>query len=590
MPVRLRPFQQDSQRRVYEAWNSGAQNVMLVSATGSGKTVQISDIIYNEPGASVAIAHRQELVGQMSTAFARNGVRHRIVGARKGSPLIRIISALHTLDVGYSFYDPNAKCGVGGVDTIIKMKDDDGYFKQVRQGVVDEGHHVLADNKWGRAIGMFDHARWLFPSATPLRADGKGLGRWADGLVDVMVEAITMREIIDKGYLTDYTIWAPPSDLDMSGVTISATTGDFNLDQTRKAVHKSHITGDVVKHYLRLAPGKLGVTFAVDIEAATEIAAAFRAAGVKAEVVHAGTPADLRARILRQFKNREVMQLVNVDLFGEGFDLPAVEVVSFARPTASWALFCQQFGRALRLMIDPTYLSNWDSYTDAERRFFISISSKPTAIIIDHVNNVDRHGLPDAVRDMTLGLHRRSSRSEASDAEPITRCANKNVGGVEGRVCAKNYPRYMKKCPHCQHVPIPAARNGPAFVDGDLYELDAETLAMLRGNIAKVDGEVYIPNGVTPEVAGAIRRRHWERKEAQYDLRNCVAWWAGLEHAQGRSEGESYRRFYLKFGTDVASAQALGAREAAELSLRVANELAKCGIDGHIDASQYFIK
>jgi len=88
-----------------------------------------------------------------------------------------------------------------------------------------------------------------------------------------MVLAPSMRDIINMGYLTDYRIFAPPSDLDLTQVAMSQATGDYNADQLRKAVHKSHITGDVVAHYLKLAPGKLGVTFAVDVEAATEIAA-----------------------------------------------------------------------------------------------------------------------------------------------------------------------------------------------------------------------------------------------------------------------------------------------------------------------------
>jgi DNA or RNA helicases of superfamily II len=198
---------------------------------------------------------------------------------------------------------------------------------------------------------------------------------------------------------------------------LSQATGDFNADQLRKAVHKSHITGDVVAHYLKLAPGKLGVTFAVDVEAATEIAGAFRAAGVPAEVVSAKTPDALRAQILRRFKAREILQLVNVDLFGEGFDLPAIEVVSFARPTESFALYCQQFGRALRLMLSKEAAAVHAHLTDEQRRAAIAASEKPVAIIIDHVNNVLRHGLPDARREWSLDRRERRS-GKKSDAIP----------------------------------------------------------------------------------------------------------------------------------------------------------------------------
>lgn len=579
MPVALRPFQAELERRVYEAWHGGAVNVMPVAATGSGKTVVLSKVLYDEPGASIAIAHRQELVSQISIALARNGVRHRIVGAKKGAPLIRVISALQVAELGYSFFDPNAKTGVGGVDTIIRMDAGDPWFKQVRLMVQDEAHHVLKANKWGAAAELFPNARGLLPTATPLRADGKGLGRHADGLVDAMVLAPSMRDIIDMGYLTDYRIFAPPSDLDLTQVATSAATGDFNADQLRKAVHKSHITGDVVAHYLKLAPGKLGVTFAVDVEAATEIAAAFRAAGVPAEVVSAKTPDALRAQILRRFKAREVMQLVNVDLFGEGFDLPAIEVVSFARPTESFALFSQQFGRALRLMLTREELTGYDLLTDAGRKAVIAASAKPVAFIIDHVGNVLRHGLPDARREWSLDRRERRSGGK-SDAIPMRVCVNPE--------CIQPYERVFKCCPYCGHYPPPPSRSAPEFVDGDLTELDPETLAALRGDIAKIDGDPVVPWGASAEVQGAVRRRHWERREGQRALRNVIAWWAGLESAQGRGESESYRRFYFKFGVDVANAQTLGAREAAELAERVAVELAKYGIDGSVNAGIYF--
>jgi hypothetical protein len=388
-----------------------------------------------------------------------------------------------------------------------------------------------------------------------------------------------MRDIINMGYLTDYRIFAPPSDLDLSQVALSQATGDFNADQLRKSVHKSHITGDVVAHYLKLAPGKLGVTFAVDVEAATEIAAAFRAAGVPAEVVSAKTPDALRSQILRRFKAREILQLVNVDLFGEGFDLPAIEVVSYARPTESFALYCQQFGRALRLMLSKEAAAVHAHLTDEQRRAAIAASEKPVAYIIDHVNNVLRHGLPDARREWSLDRRERRS-GKKSDAIPLRVCVNDE--------CLQPYERVYKCCPYCGHYPPPPSRSAPEFVDGDLLELDPETLAALRGEIARIDGDPVIPYGAGPEVVGAVRRRHWERREGQKALRNVIAWWAGLESAQGRGESESYRRFYLRFGVDVANAQTLGAREAGELAERISVELAKHGIDGTVNCAAYF--
>jgi len=319
-----------------------------------------------------------------------------------------------------------------------------------------------------------------------------------------------------------------------------------------------------VAHYLRLAPGKLGVTFDTDVESATDTAAAFRANGVPAEVVSAKTPDHLRAQIIRRFRNREILQLVNVDLFGEGFDLPAIEVVSFARATESFALYSQQKGRCLRLMLASEMLRGYDNLSNEQRRQIIAGSGKPHGIIIDHVGNVLRHGLADAQRDWTQGLNRRDKRSGGkSDAIPMRVCVN----------------------PECIQ---PYERSGPEFVDGDLTELDPATLAALRGEIARIDGDAVMPWGASAEVQGAVRRKHWERQQGQALLRNSIAWWAGLETAQGRGESESYRRFYFKFGLDVANAQTLSGREAAELSERVNEELRKYGIDGNIEAMSYF--
>lgn len=575
--VQLRPFQTKLKADIYDAWHRGSINVMPVAATGSGKTVLLSDIMLEEPGASVAIAHRQELVSQISIALARNGVRHRLLGNNKN--LIKIVSMLQVAELGYSYFDANAKTAVGGVDTVIRMDREDPFFKQVRLMVQDEAHHILKANKWGMAASMFPNARGLLPTATPERADGRGLGKHHDGIVDEMVLAPSMRDIINMGYLTDYRIFAPPSDVDLSNVAISQATGDYNQDQVRKAVHKSHITGDIVGHYLRLAKGKLGVTFSVDVEAATEQAAAYRANGIPAEVVSAKTPDTLRAQILRKFKNRELLQLVNVDLFGEGFDLPAIEVVSFGRPTESFPLYCQQFGRALRLMLDATAAGIHMNLSDAMRLNAIANSSKPRAIIIDHVSNVMRHGLPDRAREWSLD--RRERRSDKKfDAIPLRVCVNVN--------CIQPYERIHKKCPYCGTFPPLPSRSSPAYVDGDLTELDPDTLSLLRGEINRIDGDCIIPRNAEPMVAMAIRKRHWERQGAQATLRNSIAWWAGLQSTMGSNDSEAYRRFYFKFGIDVATCQTLGAKEAEELTGRIHSELLKNGIDGTVNAELYF--
>ena len=533
--MKLRDYQIQAIQGIQEAWAQHHTNVMVQLATGAGKTVIFSNIIQQEKtGYAIAIAHRVELVSQISLTLARHGVRHNILAQNNS---IREIIAMHMIEVGHSYYDPHSRHVVAGVDTLIRLNPDTDWFKRITLVIQDEGHHVLKTNKWGKAAQLFPNARGLYPTATPCRADGCGLGRGADGLMDKLILGSSMRDLIKRGYLTEYRIFAPPSDLNLTQVPITEG-GDYSPTKLRTAVHKSHITGDVVKHYLRIAPGKLGVTFAVDIEAATEIAAEFRAAGVPAEVISSHTPALLRTQIMKRFRQREILQLVNVDLLGEGVDVPAIEVVSMARPTQSYGLYSQQFGRALRPMEGKTH-----------------------AVIIDHVNNVLLHGLPDAKRVWSLERKDRRTRHTGNNDIPLRVCANV--------ACLAVYPANHKFCPECGYYHPPSQRSAPEYVDGDLTELDPEVLARLRGEIDRIDSPPKIPGYLDGIAAAGLTKQHRARQLAQHSLRSSIAQWAGILHAEGVDDSEIYRTFYHTFGTDIATAQTLGARLAEELKLAI---------------------
>jgi superfamily II DNA or RNA helicase len=613
----LRFYQRDVKAATYAAWNRYGKpsNIGAVAATGSGKTVLFCDMLQDYGGVRGALVHRQELVGQISVTMARYGLQHRIIAP---DAVIRRIVSMQINETGASYHDPRGRAFVAGVDTFNNLPDE-AWMKQCGLAVPDEAHHVLRENKWGRALARLPNAYGFFPTATPSRADGKGLGRHADGLIDELVMAPEMREIIDMGYLTDYQLVLAESDVQMSDADISASTGDFNADKLRKAHHASKkIVGDVVKTYLMYARGKLGVTFAVDVEEATKIAQGFRDAGVPAEVVSAKTPDDLRAAIIARFKRREILQLVNVDLFGEGFDLPAIEVVSFARHTNSFALYTQQFGRALRLMLESHLIAAWESYTPEQRKQLIRQSKKPRAIVIDHVGNIMRHkGPPDALwRKGKWTLDRREARgaSKDNDAEPLVQCLSPH-GLIElptaqhsvaelaahgysteqivaagaamysGVPCANAYERWRVRCPHCGFKPEPAGRSTPEQVDGNMLLVDEAYMEALRlGVAAKLEGGPKIPWNAAPAVAGRLHKVHDEHKAAIYALKNAAAWWSGLCTQQGLSDAEAHKRFYAKFGVDVFTMQTLDRAPALDLHGRVISELAKHGVDGTVNA------
>lgn len=539
---------------------------MLGDFTVTHNTFTFSSILADHQGMSCAIAHRKELVGQMAMALARCEVPHRIIAP---PDVVKQIVQEQLRELGTTWFNPNAMCAVAGVNTLVNRTAQlEAWMQQVTLWVIDEAHHLVRDTVWGKAVEMFPNARGLGVTATPCRSDGRGLGRHADGYIDTLVQGPTMRWLIDEGYLTDYAIFCPPSDVDLSTVPVSDSTGDYSKPKLVKAVKESHIVGDVLAHYLKIARGKLAVIFGTDVETATDFSASFNQGGVKCEVITGNTDAAVRADLLRQFRKQEIDVLSSVDIFSEGFDMPAIYAAIFARPTASYGLYVQQFGRALR----PIYAPGYDLDTRDGRLAAIAAGGKPKAIIIDHVGNVLRHGLPDAPRVWSLDSKEKRPRSASPDDEiPLRPCPQ----------CTRPYERCKPVCPHCGHKPEPAGRSSAEMVEGNLFELDAATLARMRADVARVDDSfndvaMAMRRAGAPEVAiNSARKQHGLRQDMQAALRASMAWWAGHQRARGRSDEEAYSRFFHAFGIDVLSAQALGRPEAMALADKINLYLAK---------------
>jgi len=532
--MKLRDYQEKAVQDIYNEW-AQHRNVAYVLPCRGGKSAVLAHIIRHNQGGACAIAHRSELVSQLSHTLARNGVYHRIIGA--GS-IARECMRVQLLEYGKHFIRRASPVVVASVDTLIKMDRNDPWFKQVTLWVCDEVHHCTIKNKWGKAVGMFPNAHGLGVTATPLRGDGLGLSHDTDGVLHTLVKGPTHPELEQKGNLAPFRIFAPTSDIDLSNVNITAS-GDYSPDKLRKAVHKSHITGDVVKHYLKIAPGKLGMTFCVDVQSAIQQALEFRAAGVPAVMVCGETPADDRIKYQRMHQAGEIKQLVNVDLYGEGVDIPNLEVISLARPTESFSLFYQAMCRPLN-----------------------PIPGKE-AIIIDHVGNVARHSAA-WMRYVVGGewsLGRREKRSRTAQTDII-----------HTRTCPECFAVYAREigpvCPYCKHKSEPISRNGPEFVDGDLHELSMETLMALRG---KIDEVVKTPYNASPVVVASVAKINRERAEARERLRETMLAW------QMKYGSDDLRRdqrlYFITFGTDVATSQTLNKKDSEILNERIKREL-----------------
>jgi DNA repair protein RadD len=525
--VERRDYQLDLKHRTYAEWNAGQKNVLNVLATGGGKSVIMSDIVLDGAQQNLnqcVIAHRNELVAQMSAHIGRRGVPHRIVGS--DATIAQIRRQHRALFNGHQFVHPTARTAVIGVDTLIARKDDlEKWAHQHDRWHGDEAHHFLRENKWGRAVAMMPNALGSGWTATAIRADGQGLGREADGVFDVMNIGPSMRNLIQRGFLCDFEIVCPRSDLQVTEEETSAS-GDWSNKTLRKAAKKSHIVGDAVDNYCKYSYGRRAIVFATDVETAGEIATKFNASSIRAASLSAETPLPTREKYITEFKSGKLTVLVNVDLFDEGFDVPACDVVIMARPTASLGKYRQMVGRALRFQVGKV------------------------ALIIDMVSNVVRHGLPD--KEIVWSLARRDKRAKQikdPDEIPLTTCT----------ACTKPYERFRVVCPHCGMAkPLPEPRlRSLEMIEGDLILLDRATLEKMRlGTILESAGD--IANRVAA-VAGnfagmAASKRQIEKIEAHGHLRETIAQWAAIERQRGFSDREIQRKFYHVTGMDVVTA------------------------------------
>ena len=521
--MELFDYQEPLKTKTIGYWNNGVKYVLVVLPTGGGKTVVLSHIVKTYNVRTVCMAHRAELVGQMATTLGANGVYHNIIAPRK---TVKMIVRRQIKKLGQSFYDPSAPITVASVDT-INSRDLGPWAESVGLWVMDEAHHLLKANKFGKAVDKFPNAVGLGVTATPCRADGKGLGLHNDGYFEVIAEGPTMRDLIHRGRLCDYKVYVPTSEGFNRDTIELAADGDYKKASMSKAVQGSKIIGDAVKSYQKYANGKRTIVFAPDIDTASQLNQNFINAGVPAEIVTGKTKPDIREAALERFESGETLVLVNVDLFGEGFDVPSVVCVIMCRPTKSYALHSQQFGRALRVL-----------------------EGKPYAIIIDHVGNITdpQLGLPDAQRIWSLERKQKRPRKKADDAVPLTVCSNPE--------CFRPYLKTNTECPYCGHKHEPQGRESPEQVDGDVAELSAEVLEKMRAEAARIVGQGFAPTNQPEYVRQKILADHEKRKEAQIALRKSQEFWMGYQLQKGLTHRQAHKQFYFEFGHDIMSVQA----------------------------------
>jgi superfamily II DNA or RNA helicase len=201
--------------------------------------------------------------------------------------------------------------------------------------VLDEAHHYAAD-EWKRIPDAYPKATIILLTATPERADGRGLSHLADDLIVVAQP----RELVAKGHLVD--------------------CGPDHIYRPDRLQEPGTLCMPPVEIYQSHGEGGRNVVFAASIDHACKFVADFKLAGIDAALVHGGLDEDVRARALDAFSSGRVRVLVNVFVLTEGWDCPAVDVVTIARNMGSTSMYVQTCGRGLRPSPGKTHLKLFD--------------------------------------------------------------------------------------------------------------------------------------------------------------------------------------------------------------------------------------
>ena len=445
----LRPDQAVLASLLTQSIRAGHRRILIQAPTGMGKGVLIADrvaVAASRGHRCLVIAHREEIVGDLSGRLHKQGVPHGMIAA------------------GYR-QDSRHSCYVASIDTLIRRLDTLDHAPTLI--FQDEAHHLVSGNKWARVVEAWPNAYLVGFTATPERLDGRGLGEghggfFTDLILGPPVNWLTYpghewRGLISPGgLLSPLRCYLPPA-IDLSSIPDRKLDTEQGREQAGEILRQRQAMGDIISHYTRtIAPHHHGTAllYASSLRQAGAQCESFREAGIPAIVIDGKTDKATRRQAFRDLGDGSLKVLLNQDIAGEGTDVPSVTGVIIARRTNSLALHLQILGRPLR-----------------------TAPGKPFAVANDHVGNIG-----DALGNTRLGVPT-DPREWSLEGRPKRQLATPT--GEPHRNCPTCFARTPSRLPNCLdcgfEFPPPPPPRQLEHVDGELVEFDeaarAEALA-----------------------------------------------------------------------------------------------------------------
>lgn len=386
-------------------------NPIVEACVSAGKSWMISAVckraIYEHPGTRILVVmHQKELASQNIDKFRKLWPGKEFGVWSAGLRAKKTLADVTFCTIGSVFRDATQ---LGHVDLIL----------------ADECHLINPKEAgmWRRLIRelrqLGSPTRVVGFTGTPFRGNGVWLTAGDDALFTHVVGRVTMRELLDKGYLAPLIPAQAPLLIDGEGV--GTTAGDYDLQELSARADIPDVVARACREIVALgAARRRWLVFAVDIQHANHVAAELRRLGVSAAAITEQTSAGDRDILIQAYHNGQLRCLVNVAVLTTGFDSPEIDFIALLRPTRSPVLYVQIAGRGMRLVGETIGES--------------TLNGKADCLFADFTNTVRLLGPVDAVRG-------KNPQKRAKRDAPFKICDN----------CGSQCPTAAKLCPECGH-------------------------------------------------------------------------------------------------------------------------------------------
>ncbi len=470
--LRLRDYQKQVIKEIYAFFRWGKKSVMLVSPTGSGKTLTATHVVSDAITKNcrvLFIVHREPLIDQTVATLVKYGISASSIGyikagypAPTGEELV-IVASIQTLarrdypeDIGLVIFDETHT---------------NSFYKSAQQLIY---HYAQAP------VVALSKVKFLHLTATPYRTKAK---EYFGNHIEAVVQAPNIGQLIKMGYLVPARHFGYGGLVDFSKLE-TGSDGDFKKSQLNAVCSDPEYNGEIVSKFIEICPKRKAISFASGVEQSKLLTELFNQAGIVAEHIQAETPIEERKQIYHRFKIGKTQILSSVGTLTEGFDEPSVEAVIIARPTKSVALLIQMCGRGLRLSPD---------------------TGKEDCLLLDFGENFTRKGMGRIDKPRPISLCPRFWQPTVADGKECPNChAQVNI--------------FALICPECGYV-FPGGEQPEPGDDylaqfGEL--LDEETIAQVT--YIRAQRKARFTKKLPPDEIWKL----WERRYR--DVLLCNAW------------------------------------------------------------------